>query len=124
MKKLEQINPLIEDIGKIINLPKGPENLLKSLVSIRHKHSVDISPENRKMICDHLGIKDQTFFNYLTILSNKKMIRRGLRGSYDLIFLTKRQWKNIDEHRDIKISLDIRYSDESERKVLIFLEPV
>lgn len=116
MDKNKQINALITDVAKIVDLPKGPEKLLKTFIEVGHNSGILLTSKKREDISKSLDIKSQTISNYITILIEKRMIRRIQREEYQFAFLKQQQFKEFYQKNDIEIAVIIEYSPKHEKR--------
>jgi hypothetical protein len=113
-KEPDFIKLYLNDIGKILELPKAPTKLLIALADgMKYNGHIMISALGRKELARELGITDGTFRNYMSLLVQKGLLIR--RGNNDYLvnpnYLAKGSWADIHERR-AELTLSITYGDD------------
>lgn len=113
----------IDDLSKLLDVTEAPKRLLLLLVErLDYDGFISITPAARKRMCERLGIKPQTFANYLQNLVKSDLLRSAGRGEYCVnpLYFAKGDWSQIVQLRDAyKSGLELRISYEPDgRKVV------
>ncbi len=93
----------ISDLTAILGLPNGAKDLLHALLmKMDYENMITLTSRSKKEIAERIGIKIQTFDNYLKKLTEVDVLRRIARGEYKVnpnIF-ARGDWVKITKHRE------------------------
>lgn len=109
----DYIKIYIKHINYLSNLPSGMESLIYELVKcVGYGNRVIINSHIKRQIAERLGKGFNTVNQYISKLSESKILIREARGTYYLnpLFYGKGRWKDIVELRE-KLRLTIQYAD-------------
>ena len=109
----------IEDLTAILKLPNGTKDLLYSLLmKMDYENIVTLTSRSKKEIASRVGIKIQTFDNYLRKLVDAEVFKRIGRGEYKVNpnLFAREDWGNISRQRD-EWMLKITYTSNGTRKI-------
>ena len=109
----------IEDLTAILKLPNGTKDLLYSLLmKMDYENIVTLTSRSKKEIAERVGIKIQTFDNYLRKLVDAEVFKRIGRGEYKVNpnLFARGDWGNISRQRD-EWMLKITYTSNGTRRI-------
>lgn len=109
----------IEDLTAILKLPNGTKDLLHSLLmKMDYENIVTLTSRSKKEIAERVGIKIQTFDNYLRKLVDAEVFKRIGRGEYKVNpnLFARGDWGNISRQRD-EWMLKITYTSNGTRRI-------
>lgn len=109
----------IEDLTAILKLPNGTKDLLYSLLmKMDYENIVTLTSRSKKEIAERVGIKIQTFDNYLRKLVDAEVFKRIGRGEYKVNpnLFARGDWGNISRQRD-EWTLKITYTSNGTRRI-------
>ena len=109
----------IEDLTAILKLPSGTKDLLYSLLmKMDYENMITLTSRSKKEIASRVGIKIQTFDNYLRKLVDAKIFKRIGRGEYQVnpTLFARGDWTDISRQRD-EWMLTITYKANGTRKI-------
>lgn len=109
----DYIKIYIKHINYLSNLPSGMEGLIYELIKcVGYGNRVIVNSHIKRQIAGSLGKSFNTVNQYITKLSDSKILIREARGTYYLnpLFYGKGRWKDIVELRE-KLKLTIQYED-------------
>ena len=109
----------IEVLTAILKLPNGTKDLLYSLLmKMDYENIVTLTSRSKKEIAERVGIKIQTFDNYLRKLVDAEVFKRIGRGEYKVNpnLFARGDWGNISRQRD-EWMLKITYTSNGTRRI-------
>ena len=109
----------IEDLTAILKLPNGTKDLLYSLLmKMDYENMITLTSRSKREIAERVGIKIQTFDNYLRKLVDAGIFKRIGRGEYKVNpnLFARGDWTNISRQRD-EWMLTITYKANGTRKI-------
>lgn len=111
----------IDDLSAVLQIPEGPKSLIWLLV--RHMSFdgvVAVTAGTRRRLSAELGIKETTFRNYLSKLTQSDVLKRIERGEYEFnpSYFAKGDWATIYQRRRSWAKLEVRYSPDGRREVI------
>lgn len=115
----------IEDLGRILDLPNGPRDILYSLLrKLDYDGLISLTSGGRKRIAEAHGIKEQSVSNYLTMLVKKEVLKNVARGEYELNphLFAKGDWDSIYRRRG-NFKMTVTYTEDGRRFVTGKAEP-
>ena len=115
----------IEDLGRILDLPTGPRDILYSLLrKLDYDGLISLTSGGRKRIAEAHGIKEQSVSNYLTMLVKKEVLKIVARGEYELNphLFAKGDWDSIYRRRG-NFKMTVTYTEDGQRVVTGKAEP-
>lgn len=92
----------LDDLGRVLDLPGGPRDILYTLVrKMDYDGVISLTPAGRQRICDSHGIRPQTFANYLQTLIKADVIRMAGRGEFLMnpALFARGSWEDIQKLR-------------------------
>lgn len=117
-KEPPYVKMYIDDLCGLINIGKAPQDVLWYLLKkLDYEGYITISTRFRKVICDGLGIKEQTLRNRLVALTKTGVITNTGTNEYQANpdYFARGEWAQIiEQRREFKIT--ISYS-EAGRKI-------
>ena len=109
----------IEDLTAIFKLPNGTKDLLYSLLmKMDYENMITLTSRSKREIAERVGIKVQTFDNYLRKLVDAGIFKRIGRGEYKVNpnLFARGDWADISRQRD-EWMLTITYKANGTRKI-------
>lgn len=122
--RLPQESPFIkmyvEDLTAVLKLPAGTKDLLYCLLmKMDYENVITLTSRSKKEIAQKVGIKIQTFDNYLKKLVESGIFIRFARGEYKVNpkFFARGEWNKVMKQRDDWWTLTITYKRNGEREI-------
>ncbi len=109
----------IEDLGRILDLPTGPRDVLYSLLrKVDYDGMISMTSGGRKRIAETHKIKEQSVSNYLTMLVKKEVLKIVARGEYELNphLFAKGDWDSIYRRRG-EFKMTVTYTADGKRVI-------
>jgi Firmicute plasmid replication protein (RepL) len=109
----------VEDLTAIFKLPDGTKDLLYSLLmKMDYENMITLTSRSKKEIAERVGIKIQTFDNYLRKLVDAEIFKRIGRGEYKVNpnLFARGDWTDISRQRD-EWMLTITYKANGTRQI-------
>ena len=111
----------MEDLTAIMRLPSGTKDLLHHLlVKMDYENMITLTTRSKKEIAERVGIKIQTFDNYLKKIVESGIFLRVGRGEYKVNpnLFARGEWNKISKQRDEWWKLTITYKFNGEREIV------
>lgn len=116
----EYIKLYLDDLNRIYELPNN-SILYEVMKQMNYDGLINLSKYAKDMICERLGLKPQTFANYLQKLKEKDIIQPVGRGTFmpNPNLFGKGTWKEIYSRRKkyAEIKLNITYKPDGTKTV-------
>lgn len=109
----------LDDLGRVLDLPGGPRDILYALVrKMDYDGVISLTAAARQRICDAHGIKPQTFANYLQALMKADVIRMAGRGEFVMnpSLFARGAWEDVRRLR-CGFEMVVRYDREGGKTV-------
>ena len=97
------IKMYLDDLCELISVPGAERQLLEMMLQkLDYEGFITLSSRYRKVICDRLKIKDQTFRNRLSGLCKSEILKRKGTNEYEVNprYFARGEWRQISERRD------------------------
>jgi len=113
----------IEDLSRLLDITDAPKRLLLLLVErLDFDGFISLTPAARKRMCERLGIRPQTFANYMQQLLKSDILRSAGRGEYCVNpnYFARGDWGQIAQLREAYaagLELRIAYTPDGRREV-------
>lgn len=112
----------IDDLSKLLDIKDGPQKMVHHLVArVDYEGFIALNPVLRKKIADELGIKEQTFRNYLRELIQKKIITRIANNYFKAnpYLFAKGEWAEVFKQRKEfdTITMKVTYDKKGNRDI-------
>ena len=114
------IKMYVEDLTAILKLPAGTKDLLYCLLmKMDYENVITLTSRSKKEIASKVGLKIQTFDNYLKKLVESGIFVRFARGEYKVNpkFFARGEWNKVIRQRNEWWRLTITYKENGEREI-------
>jgi hypothetical protein len=111
----------IEDLTAVMKLPSGTKDLLHHLlVKMDYENMITLTTRSKREIAERVGIKIQTFDNYLKKIVESGIFLRVGRGEYKVnpSLFARGEWNKISKQRDEWWKLTITYKSNGKREIV------
>ncbi|BAY50703.1 hypothetical protein SAMD00079811_83340 (plasmid) [Scytonema sp. HK-05] len=114
------IKMYVDDLTAVLKLPAGSKDLLHQLLlKMDYENVIILTSRRKKEIAERVGIKIQTFDNYLRKIVDAEIFVRIDRGEYKVNpkLFARGDWNSIYKQREEWWELKITYKQNGKREI-------